>query len=211
MPARGPRGRARGARGGRGAGRGEVRTEGRGAKAEPDSETPRRRQVSRAGGGGRLREAGRRGRKDCGEGAPRPPTGPRARRVHSQAGLALRSPAAREQKAAAPRQPPAGSREPRSWRHCPCLSFKLGQPGAGRGDTRARRGENLDREPPEGQARGPDSRRRPRLPAARSRRRGASAGRGSLRRRVRGARSSALSRRGSQPPRLLPGAVRMGR
>lgn len=47
-----------------------MRTEGRGAKAEPDSETPRRRQVSQAGGGGRRREGGRRGRKDCGEGAP---------------------------------------------------------------------------------------------------------------------------------------------
>ena len=54
-----------------------MRTEGRGARAEPDSETPRRRQVSWAGGGGRggrRREGGRRGRKDCGEGAP-PPQG----------------------------------------------------------------------------------------------------------------------------------------
>ncbi|XP_055291215.1 collagen alpha-1(I) chain-like [Moschus berezovskii] len=122
----------------------DARTE---PEGEGEREGARRRQVSRAGGGGRRREAGRRGRKDCGEGAP---PGPRARRVHSDAGPALRSPAAREQKAAAPRRPPAASREPRTWRHCPFPSFKLGQPGAGRGDTRAWRGDSLDREPQRG-------------------------------------------------------------
>lgn len=180
--ARSPRGKGSGKERGenRGAGR-EGRARLRDAKATPGE--PGRGRGAPAGRGG----AGPEGLR--GGGAP--PQGPRARRVHSHAGLALRSPAARKQKAAAPRRPPAGSREPRTWRHCPFPSFKLGQPGARRGDTRAWRGDGLDRQPPEGQARDPDTKRRPRLPPARSRRHGASAGRGSLRRRVRGPRSSA--------------------
>lgn len=61
-----------------------MRTEGRGAKAEPDSETPRRRQVSRAGGGGRRREEGGGAGRTAGRGRPPAraagPEGPQPRR-----------------------------------------------------------------------------------------------------------------------------------
>lgn len=145
--ARSPRGKGRAVE--EGAGRGEVRTEGRGPKAEPDSETPRRRQVSRAGGGeGAWAPAGRVGAGPeglrGGGGAPRRAAGPE--------GLERRwpcSPTPHGLGGEGGRSAPAGRRVPGAAELAP-LPVSLLQARAARGDTQAGRGDSPARGPQRG-------------------------------------------------------------